>query len=158
MTPVTWAILLLVLGLVQQRQAIGESRRRIPVPWFVIAFVAVLLLNSAITVHPQLRSVILQGDQFLFLMVMIALGLTTPVTQLPGGGAMRLIGAGVFALVLSALVAYALVRSTQGMSMRAQPGASPVLPVGDGDRLFNAVGCAKCHVPTMRGVRWDVTL
>ena len=54
-----------------------------------------VLLNSEFTLHPQLRQIILDLDQFLFLMVMIALGLTTRVARLgEAGGAWRLVGAG----------------------------------------------------------------
>jgi len=107
------------------------------------------------------RAAILQGDQFLFLMVMIALGLGTPASQLLRRGALRLVGAGAFALVLSAGVAYGLVVwATQGMPSAA---AAPVRTesaglVGSGARLFNAVGCAKCHVPALPGVHGEVSV
>jgi uncharacterized integral membrane protein (TIGR00698 family) len=150
--------LLLVFGFVQRRQAMDEARGRLPIPWFVLVFLAVLIFNSVVTVHPQLRAAILQGDQFLFLMVMIALGLTTPLKSLLGGGGLRLIGAGAFALLLSAGVAYALVRVTQGGTAVMEHAAVNAAPIGEGARLFNAVGCAKCHVPTLRGVNGDVPL
>ena len=150
--------LLVILGTSQRRQAADQARSRIPVPWFVIAFLAVLLFNSAVTVHPQVRSAILQGDQFLFLMVMIALGLTTPLPQLFGGGAVRLIGAGAFALVLSAGVAYGLVWATASTPAAGHETAAVAVPLGHGARLFDAVGCAKCHVPALRGINGDVVV
>ena len=150
--------LLLILGLMQRRQAVGEARGHVPVPWFVLAFLAVLMLNSAVTVHPQLRAAILQGDQFLFLMVMIALGLTTPLKPLLGGGGLRLIGVGAFALLTSACVAYALVRVNQDTSAVAQSPSVINMQSSQGARLFNAVGCAKCHVRSLRGVNGDVPL
>lgn len=150
--------LLLVLGVMQRRQAAGAARGAAPIPWFVVAFLAVLMLNSVVTVHPHLRTAILQGDQFLFLMVMIALGLTTPLKPLVGGGGLRLIGVAVFALLASAGIAYALVRSTQGPSAEAPSAALRAGPPSEGARLFNAVGCAKCHVPSLRGVNGDVPL
>jgi uncharacterized integral membrane protein (TIGR00698 family) len=157
--------LLLVLGTRRRVDASSaQTKRRIPVPWFVVAFLGVLLFNSVVTVHPQVRAVILQGDQFLFLMVMIALGLTTPLAQLLGRGAMQLIGAGAFALVLSTGVAYGLVLVSQSSmateatlplgSVHASPDR--LAAVGRGARLFNAVGCAKCHVPTLRGATGEV--
>ena len=149
--------LLLVLGMSQRRVSQGHVRTRIPVPWFVIAFLAVLMFNSAVTVHPQVRAAILQVDQFLFLMVMIALGLTTPVAQLLGRRAFRLVGAGAFALVLSAAVACGLVWGTQRSSSGVDATRSTPLPLG-GARLFASVGCAKCHVPALRGVHGDVLL
>ncbi|RZL40716.1 MAG: putative sulfate exporter family transporter [Rubrivivax sp.] len=150
--------LLLVLGVLQRREAVGDERRRLPIPWFVLAFLAVLAFNSMVTVHPQVRAAILQGDQFLFLMVMIALGLTTPLRPLLGGGGLRLIGAGAFALVLSAGVAYALVRVSQCSNAGMPAASGAALPDSRGARLFDAVGCAKCHVPSLRGIHGDVPL
>jgi uncharacterized integral membrane protein (TIGR00698 family) len=160
--------LLVVFGMGQRSRATTPARRRIPVPWFVIAFLGVLLFNSTAAVHPQVRTAILQFDQFLFLMVMVALGLTTPLTQLLGRGAMRLAGVGAFALVLSTGIAYGLVLASRPSmvaagtvaetvplgSAHASPG--PAAAVHAGARLFNAVGCAKCHVPALRGAMGDV--
>lgn len=149
--------LLLVLGVLQRRPERDGAGSRLPVPWFVVGFLAVLAVNSAVSVHPQVRSVLLQFDQFLFLMVMVALGLTTPLKPLLGAGGLRLLGAGVFALVLSAGVALALVRvGTGGAVLQAPPPGA--LPAGDGARLFNAVGCVKCHVPSLHGVHGEVPL
>jgi len=147
--------LLLVLGVAQRRAPSGEARGRLPVPWFVFAFLAVLLFNSVVTVHPQVRAAALQFDQFLFLMVMVALGLTTPLKPLVGSGGLRLIGAGMFALVLSAGLAYSLVRANPGSALAEETSARAV-PPGDGARIFDAVGCVKCHVPSLRGVKGDV--
>ena len=153
--------LLLVLSALQRGQAAGApavASNRIPVPWFVIGFIAVLLFNSAITVHPQVRGAILQLDQFLFLMVMIALGMTTPLRQLVGGGALRLLGAGAFALLLSASVAYALVRAVAAPAPMAEGAMSTAADASDALRLFDGVGCAKCHVPSLQGMHGPVTL
>ena len=166
--------LLLVFGVIQarQQQSRGEAnapKARLPIPWFVFGFVAVLLFNSAVTLQPQVRRLILEFDQFLFLMVMVALGLTTPVARLrEAGGAWRLIGIGMVALAVSAASAYGLVAlagltpnagAAQGAAAdRAWPigGTGPV--AGEGARLFNAVGCAKCHVPSLRGNGGEVLL
>ena len=164
--------LLVVLGMTQRRdRAAGGASGRIPVPWFVFAFLGVLAFNSAITLHPQVKALILQADQFFFLMVTIALGLTTPLSKLRDGGVLRLTGAGVLALIVSAGVAYGLVWATQRSSAAATSGAAstqastvgagpgPATPASAmGSRLFDSVGCAKCHVPSLRGVRGDVPL
>ena len=158
--------LLVVLGAVRSDAPAGAGRGRITVPWFVVAFVAVMLFNSGVTLHPQWRSAILQFDQFLFLMVMIALGLTTPLAQLRGSGGARLLGTGLVALAISAGTAYGLVRGMQAMAAGADATASagPVdtaprdASLATGARLFNTVGCAKCHVPSLRGVNGDVLL
>jgi len=168
--------LLLAFGVVQARRqrsmhaqspgAAGQGRLRVPVPWFVFGFMAVLLFNSATTLDPQLRRLILDGDQFLFLMVMVALGLTTPVARLrEAGAAWRLIGIALVALAVSAASAYGLV-ALAGLSPTfvAAPGPSAPHAAAPGDaspagaRLFTEVGCAKCHVPSLRSDRGDVLL
>jgi uncharacterized integral membrane protein (TIGR00698 family) len=154
--------LLLVLGFAQRRRSGVGAVGGIPVPWFVLAFLGVLLFNSLVTVHPVLRSLILQVGQFLFLMVMIALGLTTSLKPLLGVGGLRLMAAGLFALLLSAAVAYSLVRVNLGgegtATVAVDPRFSPVPTTSTGARLFEAVGCAKCHVPSLRGLHGDVPL
>lgn len=170
--------LLLVLGMRRAKTPGSDpARQRVPIPWFVVGFLAVLMFNSSVTVHPQLRSLILQGDQLLFLMVTIALGLTTPLAQLrEGAAATRLVGTGVFAVVLSAALAYGLVCTTSPVT-RQTPGSDvsagvPIasanatatdrsqgnVQVADGARIFDSVGCAKCHVRALHGTKGEVTL
>jgi uncharacterized integral membrane protein (TIGR00698 family) len=148
--------LLVVFGLLQSRAQGGGPAARIPIPWFVVGFLAVLLFNSAVTLHPQLRQIILEGDQFLFLMVMVALGLTTPMSRLREAGAARLIGVGLVALAVSAASAYGLVTMTSPAP--SSTVAKTAAPASDGARLFDAVGCAKCHVRSMPGQGGEVLL
>jgi hypothetical protein len=116
------------------------------------------------------RRLILEGDQFLFLMVMASFGLTTALARLrEAGGAWRLIGVGLVAIVVSAGTAYGLVslaglNASAGASQRAAPaqagaaaGSGPT-EGGDGARLFSAVGCEKCHVRSLQGSAGDVLL
>ncbi|TJV74834.1 MAG: putative sulfate exporter family transporter, partial [Mesorhizobium sp.] len=85
--------LLLAASLVLRSRNKAQKAAPIPFPWFIVAFIGVVMFNSEITLNPQLRRVILDVDQFLFLMVMIALGITTRVGRLgESGGAWRLIG------------------------------------------------------------------
>ena len=161
--------LLVVIAAMRARGPEGKGDARIPVPWFVVGFLAVLLFNSTITVHPQVRQLILEADQFLFLMVMIALGLTTPVARLrEAGGAWRLIATGLAALLVSAATAYALVaassafaaaRSGATVSAAGMPDDNRDVSLASADgRAFTAVGCAKCHTPSLRGRSGDVLL
>lgn len=129
----------------------GEHKAAVPFPWFIAGFIAVVLFNSAVTVHPVMRSAILQVDLFLFLMVMIAVGLDTRFTRLrQEGGALKLVGLGVFALVFSALVTYGLVRQlpSEVKAVAPLPAESRILQ-SPGGRLFVSTGCAKCHVPSL---------
>jgi hypothetical protein len=151
--------LLLVLGLLRRRSDVGAKSTPVPFPWFIAAFVAVMLLNSSVTLHPMARTLILEVDQFLFLMVMVALGLTTRVARLrEAGGALRVLGAGVTGLVLSTLIAYALVAPLAATRSAGPLSAESAMLASHGGRLFASVGCAKCHVPALRGRTGEVTL
>ncbi|GAA0765923.1 putative sulfate exporter family transporter [Ideonella azotifigens] len=164
--------LLLVMGLQRlpgtgsEGEQAGAARPRVAVPWFVVGFLVVLLLNSSITLHPQVRASLLQFDQFLFLMVMIALGLSTPL-RLPRqpAQALRLAGLCALALALSAGLAYAMVRlSGSGAELPSDAADRAGAELGlarrldAGGRVFDAVGCAKCHVPSLPGIHGDVPL
>lgn len=152
--------MLLLLGLRRRRgDASATAAVPLPFPWFVVAFVGVMLLNSATTLHPDLRRLILSLDQFLFLMVMVALGLTTRLARLgEAGGAWRLVGVGVVGLLLSTFTAYGLVaRLSAGEAVAPRASESAML-ADSGGRLFSSVGCAKCHVPALPGVQGDVEL
>ena len=143
-------------------------RRRIPVPWFVVGFIAVLLFNSVFTLHPQVRRLILEGDQFLFLMVTVALGITTTLSKLrEAGGVWRLAGVGVVALGVSAASAYGLVLAASdgadstvglGVTHTARVTEADMTAKTPGGRIFVSVGCAKCHVPSLQGDTQQVLL
>ncbi len=139
--------LLLVLGYVRRR---GEQVP-VPFPWFIVAFVGVMLVNSAVTLHPLVRYQILQLDLFLFLMVMVALGLDTRISRLrEEGGAPRLVGVGIVALVLAAVATYGLVSYASPAQVDdGSTSAESAALRTEGGRLFIATGCAKCHVPSL---------
>lgn len=72
-----------------------------------------------------------------------------------------MLSAGVVALVVLATTAYALTStSTSASASGAAVGVSTPEPLAlnQGARLFNAVGCAKCHVPSLLGVHGEVRL
>jgi uncharacterized integral membrane protein (TIGR00698 family) len=145
--------MLLILGGLRRRKDRAEAAKApIPFPWFVLGFIAVMLLNSSFTLHPQARRLILEFDQFLFMMVMIALGLSTRLARLREGGVgWRLAGIGVVGLLISSSVAYGLVASASKHGASAEtPAAETVMLASPGGRVFSSVGCAKCHVPSLR--------
>src|SRR5262249_9411667 len=101
----------------------------------------------------------LEVDQFLFMMVMVALGLTTRLDLLRAGpGAHRIFGAGVIGLLLSTFTAYALVVPLAATKRPEPLSAERTLLGSAGGRLFSATGCAKCHVPALRGQNGEVVL
>jgi len=153
--------LLLAAGLRGRREGeAGTGRARVPVPWFVVGFIAIVLLNSVVSVHPQVRAALLGSSQFMFMMTMVALGLCTRVDALRDW---RLIAAGAVALALSAGSAYGLValssRIASAADKQGATASSPSAPAaGAGARLFEDVGCGKCHVRALHGRLGDVVL
>ena len=152
-----------VLMLLPTLLALGAWRRRrvgaaagdtgpLPFPWFVVGFIAVMLFNSAVTVHPQVRRFVLEFDQFLFMVVMVALGLSTRLSRLAVDGVgWRLMGVGVVGLAVSSAVAFGLVRLIAHDAGATAPStAVGAMLSSTGGRTFSAVGCAKCHVPALR--------
>jgi uncharacterized integral membrane protein (TIGR00698 family) len=151
--------LLMVAG---GRPASGAAARPVSafVPWFVLAFIAVVALNSSITLHPQVRATLLGTSQFFFMMTTVALGLTTSMaTMRAASGGPRLLAIAAVALAVSSGTAYALTR------LFAAPAAAAITAAGDariaqvaGARVFDDLGCAKCHVPSLHGRRGEITL
>lgn len=157
--------LLLVLSLWRRRQDARALVPPTPWPWFIAAFVAVMLLNSAITLHPQARRLILELDQFLFMTVMVALGLSTRLTLLRGAGASnagwRVLGVAAIGLLLSSGIAYGLLAGVSSLTSTTRSAISTAegaMLAQPGGRLFAQVGCAKCHMPALRGAQGEVTL
>lgn len=152
--------LLLVLGFLRRRADTAAQKTPLAVPWFVFGFIGVVLLNSVITLDPQVRRLVLEFDQFLFMMVMVALGLTTRLTTLGQGGVgWRLGGVGVFALLVSTATAYGLVAPLAPHAEASETvSAESAMLSNPGGRIFYSVGCAKCHVPALRGEQGFVTL
>lgn len=159
--------LLLILAGLRRYLARDTAHARVPIPWFVVGFIAVLAFNSAVDLHPQFKRLILAADQFLFLMVTVALGIMTPLSKLrEAGGPWRLAGIGMLALGVSALSAYALVWASSEARWQSRDAAIQSVSPTQGDiaadhrgrQIFIAVGCAKCHVPSLEGASGPVVL
>ncbi|MGZ5928746.1 MAG: YeiH family protein [Rhizomicrobium sp.] len=83
------APLVIGLGMIAARKARGEGakeRKAPPMPWFVLGFVAVMLLNSAITVAPHEKAQIVALTNFLLSMALAAMGLETDFAKLKQEG------------------------------------------------------------------------
>lgn len=170
--------LLLVIGALRRRKDAAAQLPPTPWPWFIALFVVVVLVNSAFTLHPQARRLILELDQFLFAMVMVALGMTTRLSALGGaersGMGWRLLGVGLAGLALSSVIAFGLVSVLSAQSATSSssspssssslnpaqlaPSAEARMLAQSAGRLFSAVGCAKCHVPALQGTHGEVLL
>jgi uncharacterized integral membrane protein (TIGR00698 family) len=79
------APLVIGLGMVAARKARGlpsQDRKAPPMPWFVLGFIAVMLLNSVITVAPAEKTQIITLTNFLLSMALAAMGLETDFAKL----------------------------------------------------------------------------
>ena len=83
------APLVIGLGFMAARKARGGhagERKAPPMPWFVLGFVAVMLLNSVITVAPAEKTQIVALTNFLLSMALAAMGLETDFAKLKREG------------------------------------------------------------------------
>ena len=77
------APLVIGLGVLAARRAGASDRKAAaPMPWFVLGFIAVMLLNSVITVAPHEKAQIVALTNFLLSMALAAMGLETDFAKL----------------------------------------------------------------------------
>lgn len=86
------------LGLLARRNAAGTVSARPPLPWFVLAFAAVVALNSAVEVPSGMKSAIALATTMLLACGLAAMGLQTNLSEIRSRGLRPLI------LALSAFV------------------------------------------------------
>jgi uncharacterized membrane protein YadS len=84
------APLVLSLSVYAQRRraahAPGQGRKPIALPWFVAGFVALVLVNSAISIPADIKSWMVQATTFLLTLSLAAMGLETDVRKLKAKG------------------------------------------------------------------------
>ena len=98
------APLVIGLGVIAARKARGgatKDRKAPPMPWFVLGFIAVMLLNSMITVAPAEKTHIVLLTNFLLSMALAAMGLETDFAKLKREGLKPLALAACAALFIS---------------------------------------------------------
>lgn len=79
------APVVLVLGALTTRRAEAAGARA-PIPWFVFGFLAVIGLNSAIALPPDVKAAIVAATSFLLAMALAAMGLETDLRKLRAKG------------------------------------------------------------------------
>jgi len=67
---------MLMLGVLSFRQRSGTSQK-LPIPWFVLGFVALIGVNSLQILPATLTETITQGNKFLLTVALVAMGLET---------------------------------------------------------------------------------
>lgn len=112
------APVVITLGIIAVRRAAhpaGESASRAapPMPWFVLGFIAMVILNSVVTIPAVPKASIVLGTTFMLSMALAAMGMETDFRKLKADGLKPLalaaaawIFISIFALVLVKLSAY----------------------------------------------------
>jgi len=85
------APMVLALGVMARRSSADASGAKPPMPWFVVAFVAVVALNSLVTIPGEVRSAVALAAQVMLTMGLAAMGLHADISQLRSRGLRPLI-------------------------------------------------------------------
>ncbi len=102
------------LGLMARRNTRhGEGRRKakVPMPWFVLGFIALVLLNSVVAVPPAIKPAIVAATSFGLSMALAAMGLETDIRKLRAKGLKPLV-LGLAAFIFIAGFSLMLVKMT----------------------------------------------
>jgi uncharacterized membrane protein YadS len=79
------ALVVLALGLLA-RSRTGDGRAKVPMPWFVLGFVALITINSLFPVPAAIKSPVGIMTAFGLSVALAAMGLETDVRKLPAKG------------------------------------------------------------------------
>jgi uncharacterized integral membrane protein (TIGR00698 family) len=96
------APVVMALSFAARRAASGHDAHRAhaPIPWFVLGFVAMVALNSVVTIPAETRSVLVTATTFLLSMALAAMGLDTDIRKLRARGLRPLaLGAAAFLFI-----------------------------------------------------------
>ncbi len=81
------APLVITLGLMVRRRApANDPTTRPPLPWFVVGFIAMIALNSVVTIAPTIKADIAQLTTFLLALALAGMGLETDFRKLKAKG------------------------------------------------------------------------
>jgi len=112
------APVVITLGIIAVRRAAHAEGRSVsraapPMPWFVLGFIAMVIVNSVVTIPAAPKAAIAVGTTFLLSMALAAMGLETDFRKLRAQGLKPLLLAAaawifisIFALVLVKVTAY----------------------------------------------------
>lgn len=109
------APVVIALGLLATRRARHKGHdagsARPPMPWFVLGFLAMVVVNSLIALPPEMKSVIVTATTFLLSMALAAMGLETSFVKLKAKG-LRPFALGLAAFLFIASFSLMLVKIT----------------------------------------------
>ena len=105
------APLVLMLALTLFRQPSGQKAGAAPFPWFVIGFLLMVIVNSAVSLPPLFSQIASQVATFLLASGLAAMGLQTQVRQLAARG-LRPLALGAFGWLFISVFGYMMVKLT----------------------------------------------
>jgi uncharacterized integral membrane protein (TIGR00698 family) len=101
------------LGILASRRARHDGHGHVsaqpPLPWFILGFIALVGINSIVTIPADARSVIVTATTFLLSMALAAMGLETDIGKLKAKG-LRPLTLGALAFLFIASFSLALVK------------------------------------------------
>ena len=107
------APLVITLGIIASRRIgkAGGSGATPPLPWFVLGFIALVIVNSVITIPPEAKEYIVPATAFLLTVALAAMGLQTDIAKLRVKG-MRPLLLGLAATLFISALSLILVKLT----------------------------------------------
>lgn len=103
------APLIMVLAFTMRARSQGASKASAPMPWFVLGFVAMILVNSAVDIPQELAGVLALANTFLLSMALAAMGLQTDIRKLRAEG-WRPLALGAFGWLFISVFGFAMLR------------------------------------------------
>ena len=94
-------VVLLLPFLVAERNEHSALEAKVPIPWFVFAFVAMIGVNSLVSVPPAITTIFAQITAFLLAVALAAMGLETDLRVLSSRGFRPLLLAGLGTMFVS---------------------------------------------------------
>jgi uncharacterized integral membrane protein (TIGR00698 family) len=110
------APLVITLGVIAARRAAHAAdpdvkRKAPPMPWFVLGFIGMVILNSVVTIPAEPKSYIVLATTFMLSMALAAMGLETDFRKLKAEGLKPLVVAAT-AWIFIAVFSFVLIKAT----------------------------------------------
>ncbi|MGK6316495.1 YeiH family protein [Neorhizobium sp. DT-125] len=103
------APLVMTLALAVRSGAEGTAKASAPMPWFVLGFVGMMLINSAVAIPADVNQMFATLTSFLLSMALAAMGLQTDIRKLKAEG-WRPLALGAFGWLFIAAFGYAMLK------------------------------------------------
>ncbi|TCV74582.1 putative integral membrane protein (TIGR00698 family) [Neorhizobium sp. R1-B] len=103
------APLVMTLALAMRSGPAGAAKGAIPMPWFVLGFVGMMLFNSAVPIPAGISQALATATAFLLSMALAAMGLHTDIGNLKAEG-WRPLALGAFGWLFIAIFGYAMLK------------------------------------------------